>query len=951
MCIMKRIVHLLILSCICSLLFVACKEQTKKSSTQKTAFNRPPSWAKDQIWYQIFVESFRNGDPSNDPTPIDLIGAHPGYVPEGWHVTSWGHDWYKPEDYAKNVIGKKDPNGWPMDCFGAWSQIRRYGGDLQGVLDKIAYLDSLGITAIYFNPLNDAPSNHKYNAANWRHIDRNFGPNPAVDRQTMANEQPQDTATWKWTEADKLFLKVINECHKRGIKVVMDYSWNHVGTQFWAWKDVVKNQSNSAYKDWFNIKKLDDPTTKENEFDYSGWANMKSMPEIKKTVHVDQIKRMQYYEGNYASQAAKNHIFAVTRKWLDPNGDGDPSDGVDGYRMDVAVEIPMGFWRDFRKVVRSVNPEAYLVAECWWEVYPDHLIDPAPFLQGDMFDAVMNYRGYRAERGFFGQTPDQPKADAFVDSLNSFLKGFPLPNSYAMMNVNGTHDSPRLLTSLENNDRKYKVECEWNPTNKYKVGKPSERAHIDARLLLAMQYTYIGAPHIWMGDEMGMWGADMASSRKPLLWEDYTFEPETVLDAKHSMTPVTPVFDHQIFDYYKRLITIRKQYPVLRRGKIKYLLADDSKKLLAYSRYGIAEEILNKNELDWLPANTQKDEVIVAFNKDNQTHTITLPTRSEMLYRDLLQQDFSIKRIDKETLEVVLPAQSVVILATSPTYVVQEGKLDVYRDFPTKLVTPRDLFVWTPNQYDPSKHYPVIYMHDGQMLWDASTSWNKQEWMIDEEMQRCIDEGKVPPCIVVATASVPGDRFFDYYPQKTNNYLLKEDSTALAKLSTHKFSADNYLKYLVEEVKPFVDSHYATKSDVAHTGIMGSSMGGLISLYALCEYPDVFSRAACMSTHSVMIAATPEKLKKDAPRFASAFRKYLKAHLPKANSTHRIYMDRGDQTLDAQYPDYQNALDNLMQSTGWKAPYFETKVFPGHAHMEADWCKRLENPFTFLLTE
>ncbi len=948
---MKRIAYSLAVLCTCSLLFVACQEKKKEVSTTGTAFNEPPSWAKDQIWYQIFVESFRNGDASNDPTPVDLVGAHPGFVPEGWHVTPWGHDWYKAEDYAKHVIGKVDPSGWEMKNFGSWSQIRRYGGDLQGVMDKIAYLDSLGITAIYFNPLNDAPSNHKYDAANYRHIDRNFGPNPAADRATMSAETPQDPSTWKFTEADKLFLEVIKECHKRDIKVVMDYSWNHTGCQFWAWKDLVKNQSKSEFKDWYRIETFDDPTTEENEFTYHGWANLKTLPELDKTVHVDQTKRVQYYEGDYASQAAKNHIFAVTRKWLDPNGDGDTSDGVDGYRMDVAVEIPFGFWRDFRKVVRGVNPDAYLVAECWWEKYPDGLIDPAPFLQGDMFDAVMNYRTYRAERGFFAQTPDQPNAEAFVDSLNSFLNGFSLANSYAMMNVNGTHDTPRLLTSLDNNDRKYKVECEWTPLNNYKVGKPSERAHIDARLLLAMQFTYIGAPHIWMGDEMGMWGADMASSRKPLLWEDYTFEPETVLDAKHTMEPVTPVLNHKVFDYYKKLTTIRKQHPVLRSGKIKYLLADDERKVVAYSRYGVAEKVVTPSELKLLTAqDARKDEVIAAFNKGDKEQTITLPTRSSGYYQDLLQQGFTINRLNETSLEVALPAQSVVLLSVNSTHVVAKGQLDIYRAFPSKLVTPRDLFVWMPEQYDPNKRYPVVYMHDGQMLWDAQATWNKQEWMIDEEMQRFIDEGKVPACIVVGTSAVAGDRFFDYYPQKTNDYLLPADSVALNKVSKQKFSADNYLKFLVEEIKPFVDSHYATKVDAENTTVMGSSMGGLISLYAICEYPEVFSRAACMSTHTVMITPALCDLN-DSPRFAAAFRKYLTEHLPKADGTHRIYLDRGDQTLDAEYPDYQDALDKLMVDNGWKAPFFKTKVFPGHAHMEADWCKRLEEPFTFLLSK
>ena len=156
--------------------------------------------------------------------------------------------------------------------FYANLQLRRYGGDLQGVLNKLDYLKELGITAIYFNPLNDAPSLHKYDARNFRHIDVTFGPDPRGDMEIIASEIPDDPTTWKWTAADKMFLQVIEEAHKRNIKVVLDYSWNHTGVEFWAWKDVVKNQEQSKYKDWYIINSFDDPATEENEFNYEGVA-------------------------------------------------------------------------------------------------------------------------------------------------------------------------------------------------------------------------------------------------------------------------------------------------------------------------------------------------------------------------------------------------------------------------------------------------------------------------------------------------------------------------------------------------------------------------------------------------------------------------------------------------------------------------------------------------------
>ena len=190
-----------------------CKPKIEKSNLASV-----PEWSKNAIWYQIFVERFRNGDTTNDPTPSDLKGSYPGEIPEGWKITPWSHDWYAHESWLDSVKSKG---------FYSKIQARRYGGDLQGVLDKLDYLQDLGITAIYFNPLNDSPSLHKYDARNYAHIDHNFGPDPKSDVALMNSETPLDPATWKWTSADKLFLKIVEECHKRGIKVIMDYSWNH----------------------------------------------------------------------------------------------------------------------------------------------------------------------------------------------------------------------------------------------------------------------------------------------------------------------------------------------------------------------------------------------------------------------------------------------------------------------------------------------------------------------------------------------------------------------------------------------------------------------------------------------------------------------------------------------------------------------------------------------------
>ncbi|MGB3075313.1 MAG: alpha-amylase family glycosyl hydrolase, partial [Chitinophagales bacterium] len=268
-----------------------------------TPFNKPPEWSKQVIWYQIFVERFYNGDHTNDPRPENINTLPINVIaPPHWAVTSWTHNWYAPDDWANELSGS----------FNEKIQYRRYGGDLQGVLDKLDYLQQLGITAIFLNPINDAPSLHKYDARNYHHVDVNFGPDPDGDNKLIATENPLDPSTWKWTSADKLFLRLVNEVHKRKMKIIMDYSWNHVGTTFWAWQDILKNQERSVYKDWFEINAFDDPATLQNEFSYRGWAGTTSLVELKK-VNITTAKQTGHpYEGDI-NEGAKKHLFEVSK--------------------------------------------------------------------------------------------------------------------------------------------------------------------------------------------------------------------------------------------------------------------------------------------------------------------------------------------------------------------------------------------------------------------------------------------------------------------------------------------------------------------------------------------------------------------------------------------------------------------------------------------------------------
>lgn len=614
-------------------------ETTEELPATSTSIDHPPTWAKEVIWYEIGVERFRNGDPTNDPTPEDIQGAYPGFVPEGWAITPWTHDWYKPDAYHVNITNQKDYYGNEMTRFVDKTQMRRYGGDLQGVLDKMDYLDSLGVTAIYFRPLNDAPSLHKYDARHWRHIDRNFGPNPAKDKATIATEIPDDPSTWTWTEADKLFLKIIEEFHQRGIKIILDYSWNHTGQTFWAWEDVLKNQEKSIYKDWYWIEQFDNPNTPENEFKYHGWVGVVDLPEIKETQKQDLSYQVQAFDGNIYNEAAKQHIFNVTQRWLDPNGDGDPSDGIDGYRLDVAGELPLDFWREYRKYVKSINPDAYLLGEIWWEEWPDKLLDPEPFLRGDIFDAVMNYRWYRAARHFFNASPEPIAASELMDSLKHFQSNLRTSNNYAMMNYTGGFDTPRLLTSLFNKN-KYKYYCKVHENPNYKIHKPDAATYQTSKLLLAQQYTYVGAPHIYAGDEMGMWGADDPSCRKPLIWPDYTFDDETThpIGKKRPIDKVA--FNRELFQYYQKLISIRKENPVLVHGDLEFIPIDDD--VFAYRRFD------------------EKDEVIAVFNNGYEVREVDIPVVSDGTYLDVLNGE-KVKRNGGE-LRLELAARAAGIL-------------------------------------------------------------------------------------------------------------------------------------------------------------------------------------------------------------------------------------------------------------------------------------------------
>ena len=289
-------------------------------------------------------------------------------------------------------------------------------------------------------------------------------------------------------------------------------------------------------------------------------------------------------------------------------------------------------------------------------------------------------------------------------------------------------------------------------------------------------------------------------------------------------------------------------------------------------------------------------------------------------------------------------------IASAQEVKVTSGKVQRFPDFKSKFVDARNIDVWLPDGHSDKEKYAVLYLHDGQMLYDAEKSWNKTVWEVDEVAGKLIAENKTRKFIVIGIWNNDKKRHPEYFPQKTyskftrkqkefiSNELLKRKKTNTVFYPI----SDNYLKFLVTELKPFIDKTFSTAKDQQNTFVLGSSMGGLISMYAICEYPKVFGGAACLSTHWTGIYQLDDNPIPD------VLLSYLKKHLPDPKS-HKIYFDYGDQTLDTLYPALQQKVDVIMKSKGFDDSNWITKFYPGDDHSEKSWSKRLNVPLVFLL--
>ncbi|NBC11000.1 MAG: hypothetical protein GVY24_04590 [Planctomycetes bacterium] len=510
-----------------------------------------PDWAKDAVWYQVFVERFRNGDPSNDPG-------------EAWYENRlpWTADWWQTHEAYGEAPGAEN---FYAGAGNAWK--RRFGGDLQGVREKLPYLRRLGVNALYFNPIFEADSAHKYDTSDFRHIDDNFG----VKGDLPIAGETEDPATWRWSASDKVFLDFIEEAHRQGFRVIIDGVFNHVGRSHPFFLDVLRHGRDSRYADWFEIMSWgqvpadrfgDDATIDEllevhgkpGGIQWRAWdGDNGHLPTFRKDPKLG------------LAPGPRQHIFDITTRWLAP--DGDPGKGVDGFRLDVPGDIPHPFWIDWRKHVKSIKPEAYLTGEIWSFAHP--------WLAGDQFDATMNYPFAYAAEAFFADRQTAIPPSEFARRLREVAYAYPLQVALVQQNLLDSHDTDRFASRIVNPDRGYDVRNRMqDPEADFDPRKPNATEWRRFMQAVTCQFTFPGAPLIYYGNEAGMWSPDDPSNRMPMLWRD--LEP-------YDMPGYT--FHERVFHHHQRLIALRHQVEPLRRGFFRVVHTDDEAGVIVYDRF------------------------------------------------------------------------------------------------------------------------------------------------------------------------------------------------------------------------------------------------------------------------------------------------------------------------------------------------------------------------------
>lgn len=450
----------------------------------------PPAWALGAVWYQVFPERFSNGNPRNDPTG-------PGVFRRGW-----GQAWEEvtpAEVEAAWARAEGQPDVYRYDVRQAGSALygvataRRYGGDLEGLCARLDSLRDLGVTAVYLNPVFDAPSMHKYDAADYRHIDPTFAGDDPAERP---EGETLDPATWRWTDADRYLIDtLLPAARARGIRIILDGVWNHTSTRFWAFADIARHGPASPYVGWYDVQFTEGRLT-----GWQGWNGWNGgLPQFARGA-----------DGNIVAPV-RAHIADITRRWMDPNGDGDPSDGIDGWRLDVAKDIPTAFWREWCPLVRSINPNAIMIGEVW---FADH-----ERVGDGLLDAQMNYPFAMAAVRWLDGRPGFGSRELGA-ALNAAL-GQTERINLAQMNLLDSHDTARVATMLNNPGRGYGGnEKPGRGAPGYRTARPGPDVYKRVVLGAALQATWPGSPMVYAGDEWGEFGADDPDDRKPVPWPD-----------------------------------------------------------------------------------------------------------------------------------------------------------------------------------------------------------------------------------------------------------------------------------------------------------------------------------------------------------------------------------------------------------------------------------------------
>ena len=532
---------------------------TWTGSTAPAETDRTPDWAKGLVWYQVFPERFANGEPLNDPQPSATSG--------GTFLKAWQDPWERLDideleaarlDAAAGAPGSGRGGRAlaPRTAREAFTSVvfrRRYGGDLQGVAQRLDHLQALGVTGLYLTPVFRASSLHKYDAADFRHIDEHFAgttPLPAA----AANVPPHTTGdplkpqTWNWTPAD-LYVRdqFIPAVHARGLRIIFDGVWNHVGRNHFAFSDVYQRGLESPFANWLDARfapPLDQRGTPDADplasiapgtlISWKGWDRTNGNLPAFRQVRVDPARHLPVQESRHGRQrpesaptpkqtdlapGPKQHVFDVTTRWMKPHQSlagpaaSDPSPypaGIDGWRLDVAPDVGLPFWHDWRAHVKALNPEALLVGEIWFPAWD--------YFHGVAFDSQMNYPFARAVVGFLQARP-LFDARRLVERLDELYINHPA-TELVQMNLLTSHDTDRLSSLLWNSPSDYDSSGQLGPTSQYQTTRPPADVQRSVELAVALQATLPGAPMIYYGEEWGMYGADDPHSRKPVPWPD-----------------------------------------------------------------------------------------------------------------------------------------------------------------------------------------------------------------------------------------------------------------------------------------------------------------------------------------------------------------------------------------------------------------------------------------------